>query len=112
MTNFLYKLKSWQITALGATAVVASLVLVTVVAQVCYALFPAGFAAVAILHIIAAGAVAWFVPTPFIRAYQLQHADAALAHILELLEQAFPDGEVAEVVKPDLDVFEPEANRG
>lgn len=102
MINFLLKLKPWQIIALGVTAVVVALVATTFVAQLCYFLFPAAWGFVAAGHVILAGAAAWFAPAPFIEAYQLQQADVALAHIIELLSEAFPEGHEVE----------PESNRG
>lgn len=116
MTNFLIKLKNWQIITLGVAALVVALVAMTLVAQACYFAFPDATTWVLAAHIIIGGVIAWFIPGPFVDALVYKHdlarADAALAHILEMLGQAFPDGEVVEVVKPDLDVFEPEAERG
>lgn len=116
MTNFLIKLKNWQIITLGVTALLVALIALTLVAQACYFNFPAATGWILAAHILVAGTGAWFIPGPFVDAlvykWELARADAALAHIIELLGQAFPDGEVAEVVKPDLDVFEPEAERG
>jgi hypothetical protein len=116
MTNFLIKLKNWQIILLGVAALAVALLLMTFVAQWCYFAFPAAMGWILAAHIIVGGVVAWFIPGPFVDALVYKHevarADAALAHIIEMLGEAFPEGEVAEVKKPDLDVFEPKADRG
>lgn len=114
MTNFLIKLKPWKIILLGVAALLVALVLMTFVAQACYYAFPAAMGWILAAHVLTGGLVAWFVPGPFVDAlvykHELARADAALAHIIEMLGEAFPEGH--EVKKPDLDVFEPEADRG
>jgi hypothetical protein len=96
MIEKLVRLKNWQIALLGVTAVVVALSLVTFVAHLCYASFPGSWGVIAVLHMLAAGGAAWFIPAPFLDAYLVKkytaEADAALAHIIEMLGEAFPEG--------------------
>ncbi len=84
-------LKIWQIIALGGAAFVAALLLVTLVAHLCYIWFPAHWTAVAIGHILAAGLAGWYVPKPFIQAYWLHKCNVQIEAMCAALHTLWVD---------------------
>lgn len=79
------KLKSWQIITLGAVVVIASVVVVSLLAMVLYGVAaPAGLWWLAvILHLAALMAVLTWVPKPFIDAYWERKYNEAMDRLME-----------------------------
>lgn len=111
MIEKLSRLKGWQIIVLGVATLLVALAILAFVAHLGYIAFPAAWGWILGGHIIVAGATAWFIPGIFVDALYLRLWVAEAEAYVDSLMMQLGEPEV-EVQKPDLDVFEPEAERG
>lgn len=88
----MYRLKPWQIVALGVLAVLAGQLAVAILAHLAYVLFPEAWAWVMVSHLAGAGVAWYFIARPFVHAYTLR---IFLGNV--------------NIVRPPLDVFDQKA---